>query len=199
MSIVYKLSDLDLTKTYSYADYLLWQFQERVELIKGKIFEMSPAPSRKHQVVSRVLNRYLDRHFEFESCELYCAPFDVRLVNFRESTDDKKVFSVVQPDLCVICDSSKLDDRGCIGSPDLVIEILSPGNSKKEMGVKFNLYEENLVKEYWIVEPAENSIFVYALKDGKYIGLKPCIEGEKITSPLFPKLDFEIQKIFVDI
>lgn len=198
-AIITNFSDLDLTKTYSYADYLLWQFQERVELIKGKIFEMSPAPSRKHQLVSSVLNRYLDRYFEFRPCGLYYAPFDVRLLNFKKSTDDKKVFSVVQPDLCVVCDQSKLDDRGCIGAPDLVIEILSSGNSKKEMGIKFNLYEENHINEYWIVEPAENSIFVYTLKDGKYIGLKPCIEGEKITSPLFPELDFEIEKIFENI
>jgi Uma2 family endonuclease len=199
MAIVYNFSDLDLTKTYSYADYLLWQFSERVELIKGKIFEMSPAPSRKHQVVSRVLTRYLDRYFEFQTCGLYCAPFDVRLINFKKSTEDKKVFTVVQPDLCVVCDPAKLDDRGCIGSPDLVIEILSPGNSKKEMGIKFNLYEENQIKEYWIVEPTEKSIFVYTLKDGKYSGLKPCIEGEKITSPLFPKLNFDIEKIFENI
>jgi Uma2 family endonuclease len=85
-----------------------------------------------------------------------------------------------------------LDDRGCIGSPDLVIEILLSGNSKKEMGIKFNLYEENLIKEYWIVDPTEHSIFVYSLKNKKYIGLKTCIDGEKITSPLFPELDFEI-------
>ena len=196
MAIIYNLSDLDLTKTYSYADYLLWQFQERVELIKGKIFEMSPAPSRKHQVISRILNRYLDRYFEMKPCGLFYAPFDVRLINFKKSTDDNKVFTVVQPDLCVVCDNSKLDDRGCIGSPDLVIEILSPGNSKKEMGIKFNLYEENQINEYWIVDPTENSIFVYTLKDGKYSGLKPCIEGEKIISPLYPELDFEIEKIF---
>ncbi|MBC7440584.1 MAG: Uma2 family endonuclease [Flavobacterium sp.] len=196
MAIIYNLSDLDLTKTYSYADYLLWQFQERVELIKGKIFEMSPAPSRKHQVISRILNRYLDRYFEMKPRGLFYAPFDVRLINYKKSTDDNKVFTVVQPDLCVVCDNSKLDDRGCIGSLDLVIEILSPGNSKKEMGIKFNLYEENQIKEYWIVDPTENSIFVYTLKDGKYSGLKPCIEGEKIKSPLFPELNFEIEKIF---
>ena len=196
MPVVTKLSDLDLTKTYSYADYLLWQFQERVELIKGKIFEMSPAPSRKHQEVSGILYRYLDRYFELKSCGLYFAPFDVRLIKYKKSTDDNKVFSVVQPDICVVCDEKKLDDRGCIGAPDLVIEILSPGNSKKEMGIKFDLYEENGVKEYWIVEPAENSIFVYTLKDGKYSGLKPCIEGQTITSPLFPELIFEIEKIF---
>ena len=92
----------------------------------------------------------------------------------------------------------KLDDRGYIGSPDLIIEILSPGNSKKEMGIKFNLYEENHISEYWIVEPAENAIFVYTLQNGKYIGLKPCIEGETIISPLFPELNFEIEKIFED-
>lgn len=196
MEVITKLSDLDLNATYSYADYLLWQFQERVELIKGKIFEMSPAPSRKHQVILRILNRYFDRYFEHKPCGLYFAPFDVRLINFSKSTEDKQVITVVQPDLCVICDDAKLDDRGCIGAPDLVVEILSPGNSKKEMGIKFDLYEENGVKEYWIVEPAENSIFIYTLINGKYIGLKPCIEGQKITSPLFPELDFEIEKIF---
>ena len=129
---------------------------------------------------------------------MYFAPFDVRLINYKKSTDDNTVFSVVQHDLCVVCDRSKLDDRGCIGSPDLVVEILSPGNSKKEMGIKFNLYEENHISEYWIVEPAENAIFVYTLQNGKYIGLKPCIEGETIISPLFPELNFEIEKIFED-
>ncbi|MBC7494028.1 MAG: Uma2 family endonuclease [Flavobacterium sp.] len=198
MTEITKLSQLDLNGTYSYADYLLWKFTERVELIKGKVFQMSPAPSRKHQVVSRVLNRYLDRYFEHHPCGLFDAPFDVRLINYKKSTEDKTVFSVVQPDLCVVCDRAKLDDRGCIGSPDLVIEILSPGNSKKEMGIKFNLYEENHISEYWIVEPAENAIFVYTLQNGKYIGLKPCIEGETITSPLFPELNFEIEKIFED-
>jgi len=196
MSIITKLSDLDLTKTYSYADYLLWQFQERVELIKGKIFEMSPAPSRKHQEVSRVLNRYLDRYFEHNSCGLYTAPFDVRLVNFKKSTDDTKVFTVVQPDLCVVCDREKLDDRGCLGSPDLVIEILSPGNSKKEMGIKFDLYEENGVKEYWIVNQSIKTILLYVLKENKFIGLKPIVESGKLESPTFPDLKFPIKNIF---
>ena len=95
-----------------------------------------------------------------------------------------------------MCDVSKLDDKGCIGAPDLIIEILSPGNSKKEMGVKFDLYEENAVKEYWIVNPSENSIFIYTLQNKKFIGLKPCIEGGVIKSPLFPELNFEINKIF---
>lgn len=190
------IDQLDLNKIYSYADYLLFNFKERVELFRGKIFKMSPAPSRNHQEVSHRLNRFLDRFLENNPCKLYYAPFDVRLVNFGKSTQDHDVFTVVQPDLCVVCDLSKLDDRGCLGSPDLVIEILSPGNSKKEMGIKFNLYEENKIKEYWIVEPAENCIYVYTLQNDKYIGLKPCIEGEQIISPLFAGLNFDIERIF---
>jgi len=194
--IITNIDQLDLNGSYTYADYLLWKFSERVELIKGKIFKMSPAPSRKHQVVSRELTFLIGDIFRNSKCKMYIAPFDVRLVNFKKSTSNNQVFTVVQPDICVVCDASKLDDRGCIGAPDLVIEILSPGNSKKEMGIKFNLYEENGIKEYWIVEPAENAIFVYTLQNNKYIGLKPCIEGEKITSPLFPELNFEIEKVF---
>ncbi len=197
-SAITNINQLDPEGTYSYADYLLWQFQERVELIKGKIFVMSPAPSRRHQVVTKILNRYLDKYFINHSCGLYFTPSDVRLINFQKSTEDKTVFSIVQPDLYVVCDRSKLDDRGCIGSPDLVIEILSPGNSKKEMGIKFRLYEENLIPEYWMVEPAENAIYVYTLQGETYIGLKPCIEGETITSRRFPELDFPIEKIFED-
>lgn len=196
--IITNIDQLDFSKTYTYADYLLWNFKERVELFKGKIFKMRPAPSRHHQEVSQKLNIYLHKFLENNPCKLYYAPFDVRLKNFEKSTQDNQVLTVVQPDLCVVCDLSKLDDRGCIGSPDLIIEILSPGNSKKEMGIKFNLYEENKVKEYWIVEPAENCIYVYTLQKDKYIGLKPCIEGEVITSPLFSDLKFEIEKIFAE-
>lgn len=196
--IITDINQLDMDKTYSYADYLLWNFKERIELFRGKIFKMSPAPSRKHQVVSWNLIREIDAIFRKTKCGMFSAPFDVRLVNFEKSTADHKVFTVVQPDICVVCDQSKLDDRGCIGSPDLVIEILSPGNSKKEMGIKFNLYQENLVKEYWIVEPAENCVYVYTFQNDRYIGLKPCIEGEKITSPLFPALQFDIENIFVE-
>ena len=196
MSVITKFSDLDLTKEYTYSDYLLWQFSERVELIRGFIKKMSPAPSKTHQQVSRKLTRYIDRYFENKTCEFFVAPFDVRLVNYKASKDDNQIHTVVQPDLFIICDKEKLDERGCIGAPDLVIEILSPGNSKKEMGVKFDLYEENGVKEYWIVEPTEKTIFIYSLQNEKYIGLKPCIAGSKITSPLFPDLDFEIVKIF---
>lgn len=190
--------DLDLSKSYTFADYLTWKFQERLELIKGKIFQMSPAPNRYHQRISGNLFLCLGNLMTANKCGLYSAPFDVRLVNFKKSTDDNQVFSVVQPDICVICDKEKLDDKGCIGSPDLVIEILSPGNTDKEMGIKFDLYEENEIKEYWIIEPTDKVIFIYTLQNGKYIGLKPQTHLDKIKSPLFPYFDFDISQIFED-
>lgn len=195
-TIINNINKLDLKGNYTYADYLLWNFKERVELIKGKIFKMSPAPSRSHQEISWVLARKLDRVFHKTSCKMYTAPFDVRLINYKESTQDNQIITVVQPDLCVVCDSNKLDEKGCIGSPDLIIEILSPGNSNREMTIKFDLYEENGVKEYWIVNQSEKTILVYVLKDDKFIGLKPIVESGKLESPTFPDLKFPIKSIF---
>ena len=195
--IITNINELDLNGNYTYADYLLWQFSERLELIKGKIFKMSPAPSRNHQQVSLKITRILDRFFEKSSCELYIAPFDVRLVNFKKSKSDNKIFSVVQPDLCVVCDSSKLDEQGCLGAPNLIVEILSKGNSKKELSIKFDLYEENSVQEYWIVNPDEKNVLIYVLIDGKYIGSRPYIVETEIQSPTFPELKFKVDKIFV--
>jgi Uma2 family endonuclease len=197
MKEITNINQLNLKSSkYTYADYLLWKFTERVELIKGKIFEMSPAPSRNHQEISWSIARELDHILHQKKCKMYTAPFDVRLVNFKESTDDNKIISVVQPDLCVVCDLEKLDDRGCIGSPDLIIEILSPGNSKKEMGVKFSLYEENKVREYWIVNPLEKNALIYVLENDKYIGLKPVTEDNILQSSIFPTLKFKLSKIF---
>lgn len=195
-TIITNIKQLDLKGNYTYADYLLWEFKERVELIKGKIFKMSPAPSRLHQSTSWQLSMQLDKAFRKTTCNMYAAPFDVRLINFKESTTDNQITSVVQPDLCVICDSEKLDKRGCIGAPDLIIEILSPGNSNREMTLKFDLYEENGVKEYWIVNQSEKIILIYVLQDGKYIGLKPIIETGKLESPTFPDLKFKVKSIF---
>ena len=192
--IITDINQLDPDGSYTYADYLKWKFNERVELFKGRIFKMSPAPSSSHQQISLKVTRKLDNFFLNTTCSLYVAPFDVRLVKIK--TNDTKVLTVVQPDLCVICDIDKLDEKGCNGAPDLIVEILSPGNSKKEMGIKFDLYEENGVKEYWIVEAAEKSIFIYTLQNEKFIGLKPLIEDDKMQSPLFPSLDFDVRDIF---
>ena len=194
MATVTDFNDLDLNGTYTYADYLKWKFEERLELFRGKIFKMSPAPNRYHQEISGNLYFNLAKILKKSSCNLYAAPFDVRLQKLK--ANDEKVTTVVQPDLCVICDVNKLDDKGCNGSPDLIVEILSPGNTKKEMGIKFDLYEENEVKEYWIVDPTEKTVLMYVLKENKYVGLKPFIEDDNIKSSLFPQLNFPLTEIF---
>ena len=194
MPSITNFNDLDLNGTYTYADYLKWKFEERLELFRGKIFKMSPAPNRYHQDISGNLYFNLAKVLKKGSCNLYAAPFDVRLV--KAKSDDETVTTVVQPDLCVICDENKLDEKGCIGAPDLIVEILSPGNSKKEMGIKFDLYLENEVQEYWIVDPSAKTVLVYVLSNNEFIGLKPFIEDDNIKSILFPQLDFPLSEIF---
>lgn len=157
------LSQLDLSKSYSYADYLSRKLAERVELFKGKIFNNSPAPARQHQRFSADIGFTIQNYIKSHNCQLFYAPFDVRL---ERKKDDKLVSTVVQPDICLICDLTKLDDRGCNGAPELVVEILSPGNSKKEMNQKFTLYEEAGVLEYWIVQPSEECVLQYVLING---------------------------------
>ncbi len=195
-TIVTDINQLDLNGTYTYADYLLWRIEERLELIKGKIFKMSPAPSLVHQRISTRLQGTLFNFLKARSCDLFSAPFDVRLYNDKKSKDaNRQIYTVVQPDLCVVCDTSKLDQRGCLGAPDLIIEILSPGNSSKEMNEKFDLYEESGVREYWLVEPAENAVWVYVLnEEGKYIGLKPTTTILK--SSISPDLVIDLKEIF---
>jgi Uma2 family endonuclease len=194
VKIITNINELDLNGSYTYADYLTWQFQERLELFRGKIFKMSPAPNRMHQKISSNLHGIFWTIFKNNSCNLYAAPFDVRLVKAKEI--DNKVYTVVQPDICIVCDLNKLDDKGCNGAPDLVVEILSMGNTKKEMGIKFDLYEENEVKEYWIVDPTEKTIFVYTLQNKTFVGLKPLTEDDVIKSPLFPQMNFALSEIF---
>ena len=195
---ILNIDDLDFNKSYTFADYLTWNFQDRIELIKGKIFKMSPFPNRNHQTISGNLFFEIKKIFINKSCKIYSAPFDVRLIDFKKSNEDQQVTTVIQPDICIICDQSKLDNKGCIGAPDLIIEILSPGNTEKEMSIKFDLYEENNVKEYWIVEPFDKTIFIYTLQNGKYIGLKPQTYSDTISSPLFKEMNFEIKKAFED-
>lgn len=190
-------AELDFSKTYSYADYLTWKFQERVELIKGKLFKMSPAPSRRHQEVLMQLIKGFMNALDKNPCKVYTAPFDVRLP--KTTSADQQVYTVVQPDLCVICDLEKLDDRGCIGAPDLVVEILSPGNTTKEMQNKFDLYEEAGVREYWIVHPTDHNVLSYVLnEEGNYLGQRPRSEGEHISPIIFPELSIDLTEIFAE-
>jgi Uma2 family endonuclease len=195
-TIITDISKLDLNGTYSYADYLLWHLEERLELIKGKIFKMSPAPNVAHQRISTQLQGAFFNYLNSKGCDLFSAPFDVRLYSDKRSKlANKDIYTVVQPDLCIVCDENKLDERGCLGAPDLVVEILSPGNSKKEMNDKFELYEECGVREYWLVEPVENAVFVYVLGEkGTYMGLKPATDI--LRSTIFPDFEVNLKDVF---
>ena len=196
--VITDISQLDMNGTYSYADYLTWKFKERVELIKGKIWRMSPAPRTVHQDISWNFNGVFFNYFRKNACKAFAAPFDVTLYNKKKSKkENKDVFTVVQPDLCVICDKSKIDEFGCKGAPDLVIEILSPGNSKKEMRVKYELYEEAGVQEYWVADPERQTVHVFALDENeKYKSIQIYISDDILKSYIFPDLEVDLTQVF---
>ncbi|MBC8054874.1 MAG: Uma2 family endonuclease [Sphingobacteriaceae bacterium] len=192
-----RFSDLDLNKTYSYADYLKWQFDERIELIKGKIFHMIPAPNTIHQRVSGAVFTELYTYLKKMPCSVFSAPFDVRLP--KKSLEDNTVYTVVQPDICVICDPLKVDKKGCIGAPDIVVEILSPGNNRKELKNKFEVYEEAGVKEYWIIHPNEQTFLKYSLtKEGKFNAERLLTIGDEITSSILPGFVLNLDEVFIN-
>ena len=161
---------LDLNKRYTYADYLTWLDDKTRELIHGFIKIMSPAPHPIHAEVSSNITWNFNSVIRKNkgNCKVFYAPFDVRFPKHGENADNK-IDTVVQPDICVICDLSKIDDRGCCGAPDMIVEILSPSTLKKDVTEKFDLYEEHGVKEYWIVHPQDKAITVFLLQEnGKY-------------------------------
>jgi Uma2 family endonuclease len=190
-----ELADLDLSKTYSYADYFQWSFEDRLELIKGKIFKMSPGPASRHQKISVTIAGELYVYLKNKNCSLYSAPFDVRLPRKNE-TEDKKISTVVQPDLCVICDQSKIDVRGCVGAPDIVVEILSPGNNTKELQNKYEVYEEAGVKEYWIVSPQDNTFLKYTLTDSQFQASRLMTVGDVVTTSILPAFELDLETVF---
>lgn len=187
------LDQLDFSESYTYADYLTWTFDERLELIRGKIYDKSESPTTNHQKVSRQIGFYLYQFLEEIPVEVFYAPFDVRLSTEK---DYKKIITVVQPDICVICDPNKIDEKGCAGSPDIVVEIVSPGNTKTEMKVKFDLYEESKIQEYWIVQPIDKTVLVYQLEKGKYINHKPLTDSDILTSKVIPGFELDLEKVF---
>ena len=180
---------------YTYADYLQWKIEERIELFKGRILKLS-APNRFHQQVSGALYFAIRLFLKNKKCKVYSAPFDVRLP-VQNKKKDNEVTTVVQPDICVICDETKLDDRGCCGAPDLVIEILSSGNSQKEVRFKYDIYEEAGVLEYWLVNPVEQNLIVYSLDESaKFSGGKMYASGDIIHSTSINGLSIDMNEIF---
>ena len=175
---------------------MTWKFRERVELFKGMIAKMSPAPNKRHQVVSMFLSTEINLFLKGSSCSVFAAPFDVRLpVSLKEGRSD----TVVQPDITVICDTAKLDEQGCNGAPDIVVEILSPSNSKRELKDKFDLYEASLIPEYWIVDPNQRDIVIYTLNDElHYVGSRPYVAGALMTSEVLGGLEIDVAEVFQD-
>jgi len=186
---------LDLNKKYTYADYLTWLDDKRRELINGFVKKMTPAPRRIHQKLSGRIFNNVYNYLAGKKCEVYHAPFDVRLIE-KDKTSDKEIINVVQPDISIICDLSKLDDRGCLGAPDFIIEILSPASNKRDLKEKYELYQKFGVKEYWIVFPSEKVIQKFVLLSKKYELKGSFVEGDIISPDIFPDLKINVDDIF---
>lgn len=186
----------DLAGYYTASDYLKWTFEGLVELIKGKIFKLS-APTSAHQIASRQLLKILITYFDKKPCQLFHAPYDVYLT--KEGEDYLQARSIVQPDICIICDRDKIKRFGCVGVPDMIIEILSPSTARKDTDYKFSLYEEYGVKEYWIVHPMEGTVLLNVLENGTYRTLRPQAKGAIVHSVLFPDLAVDLETVFDDI
>lgn len=190
-----KVEEPDYSLTYTYADYMRWRYEERLELIRGKIFKMS-GPNTAHQLVSGNIFAAFHTFLRRKTCRVFAAPYDIRLP-FQNKTKDEEITTVVQPDICVICDESKIEERGCCGAPDLVVEIISPGNTRKDVQTKYELYEEFGVKEYWIVHPTKKIITVHIQEEaGKFERGKRYTEGDWLESHAVPGFKIEVSEIF---
>jgi Uma2 family endonuclease len=188
---------LKLEERFTYGDYVTWDDGERWELIDGVPYNMSPAPRRLHQLALADLIRQFTVYLQGKPCQVYPAPFDVRLPEADE--DDNLVETVVQPDLSVVCDRDKLDDAGCRGAPDLIVEILSPGTVGKDLKVKFSRYERAGVREYWIVDPVEKTVQVYQLGQNGFYG-RPAVyvHTDRPQVGIFPELEIDLDEVFAD-
>jgi len=177
---------------YTYADYCAWDSDERWEIIDGAAYAMAPSPGTKHQRILSELHGQLYNFLKGNPCKLFPAPFDVRL-NPNENDD-----TVVQPDIVVVCDRSKLDDKGCKGAPDFVIEILSPSTARHDKWTKFNAYQRAGVREYWISDPDSKTLSVHVLEGGRYI---TSAYGDTDTAPVsvLPGCEINLSEVFAAI
>ncbi|MDD5113776.1 MAG: Uma2 family endonuclease [Methylobacter sp.] len=178
-----------LQQRYTYADYAQWPDDKRWELINGEVHAMT-APLRLHQDIVFELAGQVRNYLRGKPCKGYVAPFDVRLP--RDDEADDKVETIVQPDLSVICDQSKLDKLGCRGIPDWIVEVLSPSTMLKDMNTKRSLYEQHGLKEYWLVHPEDRWLMVYTLDEQGRYG-QPGVFGmdEPTAVQLFPDLSID--------
>lgn len=181
-------------KLFTFADYLAWNEDEHIELIDGEAVMMAP-PSTSHQLISGELFRQLANFLEGKKCRAIPAPFAVRLFEGANDTP-ADVRTVVEPDISVIRDTSKLDNYGCKGAPDMVIEILSPSTRRHDRLVKLNLYQRAGVREYWIVSPGEQTVEVFLLENG-YLSICGFYEKDGIVKVhVLEGCFIELSKVF---
>ena len=181
-------------RRFTYADYKSWELKpgERYELIRGVAFAMAGA-NTTHQIISRRIFLQLGNHLEGKSCQAFYAPFDVRLFYEEELGEDDD--TVVQPDIMVVCDESKIGGEGIRGAPDLVVEIISPSNTVFEMAEKHDLYEEAGVREYWVVNPKDNEVTVHCLRDGVFDS-EIYKAADTVPVGVLPGLSIELARVF---
>jgi len=184
----------NLNEKYTYADYLTWDDDTRWELIEGVPYDMTPAPSPEHQELVSSFNWMIVDFIRMHKgeCRVFPAPFDVRIDNGT----GEEINTVVQPDISVVCDKKKIDEKGCNGPPDLVIEILSPSTAYKDEGEKLKLYEKHGVKEYWIVNPEARYIMIYRLENSKYGKPEYLTENETLESRVLKGLRIELAEVW---
>ena len=199
LPIITDISQLDLSQSYTYADYLSWKFSEYVELIRGKVIRKMSAPVSAHQIISGNLYGELYAYLKRRPCRAFYAPFDVRLLR-STGNGDAQIKTVVQPDLCVVCDPTKIDVHGCLGAPDWIIEIISPSTARLDTAVKFDLYAENGVGEYWLVFPLDKIIRAFSLNEaGEYEFVNSYEQPGLVPSCTLPELTLEWDDIFEGI
>ena len=178
---------------FTYADYLKWPDGERWELIDGEAYAMSPAPTISHQTLALDIARQIADTLDGAPCRALIAPVDVLLPAPDEADD--QVATVVQPDILVVCDPTKITERNVRGAPDWIIEVLSPATARHDHLTKRALYERAGVREYWLVHPVDRVITVYVLKDGHYGGPEIADMAGERAPTIFPEIVIRWQPI----
>lgn len=182
--------------TLTYEEYLKLNEEIRFEVIDGQVYNMTPAPSTKHQAIQRELLTEFNLFLRGKSCSVFGSPIDVC---FSENDHDiRKIKEWVEPDLVIVCDKRKIHEKRIVGAPDLIVEILSKSTAKKDKFIKFNRYQKERVQEYWIVDPIHESIDVYLLENGLYQHNGIYFKDDAIPVQLFEGFMIELKNIFID-
>jgi Uma2 family endonuclease len=185
---------IDYNKVYTYADYLKLEIDEMVEIIRGKIFRMSPAPRTNHQMICLNIASMIHQQLKGKNCNVFHAPFDIVLP--IENKKRNKSTTVVQPDICVVCNPSIIEDKAIFGVPDFIIEIVAGKDLKKDTQIKYSVYEEAGVGEYWIVFADIRCVEVFILENGKFQRLNTFSEDDVVPVNTLPGLSISIDDIF---